>query len=131
MGDDWDDLPLLLTVEEAGRLLRVGRSHAYNQVTLYFASCGTDGIPLFDLEACCASKAGALRTGHQPTDMTPARRLTSAGRPTSSVHDIVSAGPIEVRPSVVLCQSATILSVAVECHSGGSAALTPIGLRSP
>ena len=45
MADDWSDLPLLLTVEEAGRLLRVGRSHAYNQVTLYFASGGTAGIP--------------------------------------------------------------------------------------
>jgi hypothetical protein len=49
MADDWSDLPLLLTVEEAGRLLRVGRSHAYNQVTLYFASGGTDGIPALRL----------------------------------------------------------------------------------
>ena len=49
MADDWSDLPLLLTVEEAGRLLRVGRSHAYNQVTLYFASGGIDGIPAIRL----------------------------------------------------------------------------------
>ena len=49
MADDWSDLPLLLTVEEAARLLRVGRSHAYNQVTLYFASAGTDGIPALRL----------------------------------------------------------------------------------
>ena len=49
MADDWEQLPLLLTVEEAGRLLRVGRSHAYNQVTLYFASGGTDGIPALRL----------------------------------------------------------------------------------
>jgi Helix-turn-helix domain len=49
MPDEWRDLPLLLTVEEAGRLLRVGRSHAYNQVTLYFASGGTDGIPALRL----------------------------------------------------------------------------------
>ena len=44
-----EQLPLLLTVEEAGRLLRVGRSHAYNQVTLYFASGGTDGVPALRL----------------------------------------------------------------------------------
>ena len=49
MADSWSDLPLLLTVEEAGRLLRVGRSHAYNQVTLYFASGGTEGIPALRL----------------------------------------------------------------------------------
>ena len=49
MADEWSDLPLLLTVEEAARLLRVGRSHAYNQVTLYFASGGTDGIPALRL----------------------------------------------------------------------------------
>lgn len=49
MADDWSDLPMLLTVEEAGRLLRVGRSHAYNQVTLYFASGGTDCVPALRL----------------------------------------------------------------------------------
>ena len=49
MADDWEQLPLLLTVAEAGRLLRVGRSHAYNQVTLYFTSGGTDGIPALRL----------------------------------------------------------------------------------
>lgn len=49
MADDWDDLPLLLTVEEAGRLLRVGRSSAYSQVTLYFGTGGTDGIPALRL----------------------------------------------------------------------------------
>ncbi len=49
MNDDWDDLPLLLTVEEARRLLRVGRSHAYNQVAVYFASGGIDGVPALRL----------------------------------------------------------------------------------
>ena len=45
MDDAWADLPMLLTVDEAARLLRVGRSHAYNQTTLYFETGGLDGIP--------------------------------------------------------------------------------------
>ena len=68
MGDCWDDLPLLLTVEEAARLLRVGRSHAYNQVTLYFASGGTDGIPALRLGGLLRVPKHALHelvtTGH-------------------------------------------------------------------
>jgi hypothetical protein len=45
MDDAWADLPMLLTVDEAARLLRAGRSHAYNQTTLYFETSGIEGIP--------------------------------------------------------------------------------------
>jgi hypothetical protein len=47
--DGWSDLPFLLTVEEAARVLRVGRSLAYDQTTLYFKSGGTQGIPVIRL----------------------------------------------------------------------------------
>ena len=49
MDDAWADLPMLLMVDEAARLLRVGRSHAYNQTTLYFETSGIDGIPAIRL----------------------------------------------------------------------------------
>lgn len=47
--DGWGDLPFLLTVEEAARVLRVGRSLAYDQTTLYFKSGGVQGIPVIRL----------------------------------------------------------------------------------
>ena len=50
MADLWSDLPLLLIVEEAARLLRVGRSHAYNQTTIYFATGGLEGIPAIRID---------------------------------------------------------------------------------
>ena len=43
--DDWDDLPILLKVDEAMRVLRIGRSKAYEMTTLYETSGGTKGLP--------------------------------------------------------------------------------------
>jgi hypothetical protein len=43
--DDWDDLPILLKVDEAMRVLRIGRSKAYEMTTLYESSGGTQGLP--------------------------------------------------------------------------------------
>ena len=42
---EWDELPVLLKVDEAMRLLRIGRSKAYEMTTLYEASGGTQGLP--------------------------------------------------------------------------------------
>ena len=47
--DEWKDLPLTLTVEEAARLLRIGRSHAYNLIKVYFATDGIEGLPALRL----------------------------------------------------------------------------------
>ena len=44
-----DRLPQLLTVEEAGRLLRVGRTKAYAMATEWRTSGGRSGLPVVDL----------------------------------------------------------------------------------
>ncbi len=43
--DEWDALPMMLTVIDAARLLRIGRSKAYELTTLYASSGGTQGLP--------------------------------------------------------------------------------------
>lgn len=45
----WSNLPLTLTVEEAARLLRISRAHAYNLSKLYEATCGAEGLPVLRL----------------------------------------------------------------------------------
>ncbi len=47
--DEWSGLPLMLTVEDAARVLRIGRSHAYNLTKVYFGSGGTLGLPALRL----------------------------------------------------------------------------------
>ena len=47
--DEWSGLPLMLTVEDAARVLRIGRSHAYNLTKFYFVSGGNDGLPALRL----------------------------------------------------------------------------------
>lgn len=40
-----DDLPVMLTVEEAAAFLRIGRSAAFRQAELFRATAGREGIP--------------------------------------------------------------------------------------
>ena len=44
--DEWAELPMLLKVEEAARVLRIGRSKAYEMTTLYVTSDGKEGLPV-------------------------------------------------------------------------------------
>lgn len=44
-----DDLPDFLTVEEAARILRVGRSRAYELTQRWRATAGKEGIPVVQL----------------------------------------------------------------------------------
>jgi hypothetical protein len=46
---EFDSLPLVLTVEEAARVLRIGRSAAYDQTALYQATDGAAGLPVVRL----------------------------------------------------------------------------------
>ena len=49
ISDEWNDLPMMLTVEDAACVLRIGRSHAYNLTKVYFASGGVEGLPVLRL----------------------------------------------------------------------------------
>ena len=46
--DEWDALPIMLTIDEAARVLRIGRSKAYEAAT-YTSSGGTQGLPCLRL----------------------------------------------------------------------------------
>ena len=56
-----DDLPAMLTVEEAARVLRIGRSLAYQLATRYLDSRGTDGLPVLRLGGVLRVPGFALR----------------------------------------------------------------------
>jgi hypothetical protein len=45
-GDLHEELPLVLSVEEAARLLRIGRSAAYEQARIFRATGGREGLPV-------------------------------------------------------------------------------------
>lgn len=40
-----DELPEVLTVEEAARLLRISRGLAFQQAAVFWETCGAEGIP--------------------------------------------------------------------------------------
>ncbi len=42
--DEWRELPIMLTVEDAARVLRVSRSKAYEMAKQYTATGGTTGL---------------------------------------------------------------------------------------
>ena len=70
MAEGEQEIPDFLTVEEAGRVLRIGRTAAYQLANLYLETGGRDGIP-------------AIRMGRQLR--IPAGRLEDlAGRPLSA-----------------------------------------------
>ena len=55
-----EQLPLLLTVEEAAGLLRIGRTLAYELARRYEASGGTAGLPVMRLGGCLRVPTWAL-----------------------------------------------------------------------
>ena len=64
-------VPALLTVEEAARALRIGRSLAYQLARDYESSGGVEGLPVIRLGACMRVPRWALielmRTGRVVT----------------------------------------------------------------
>jgi hypothetical protein len=82
-----EDLPAMLTVEEAARVLRIGRSLAYQLATRYLDSGGTDGLPVLRLGGVLRVPGLALRelitTGTivQLTSAPTTQSRTSASRP--------------------------------------------------
>lgn len=55
-----EQLPLLLTVEEAAAMLRIGRTLAYELARRYEVSGGTDGLPVMRLGGCLRVPTWAL-----------------------------------------------------------------------
>ena len=47
--DEWDSLPIMLTIDEAATVLRIGRSKAYEMAATYTSSGGTQGLPCLRL----------------------------------------------------------------------------------
>jgi len=47
--DEWNALPIMLTIDEAARVLRIGRSKAYEMAATYTSSGGTQGLPCLRL----------------------------------------------------------------------------------
>jgi len=47
--DEWNALPIMLTIDEAARVLRIGRSKAYEMAATYTSSVGTQGLPCLRL----------------------------------------------------------------------------------
>ena len=47
--DEWDALPIMLTIDEAARVLRIGRSKVYEMAATYTSSGGTQGLPCLRL----------------------------------------------------------------------------------
>ena len=45
-GSSEPELPLVLSVEEAARILRIGRSAAYEQARIFRATGGRQGLPV-------------------------------------------------------------------------------------
>lgn len=88
--DGWEALPIVLTIDEAARVLRIGRSKAYEMAATYTSSGGTQGLPVLRLGDLLRVPRFALReyvtTGHiaqlipqQPANATP--DATASRRP--------------------------------------------------
>ena len=52
--------PAVLTVEEAARILRIGRSAAYDQARRFIATGGAEGLPAVRLGRCLRVPRQAL-----------------------------------------------------------------------
>ena len=89
--DDWDALPIVLTVNDAARVLRIGRSKAYEMAALYTSSSGTRGLPCLRIGDLVRIPKVALHefvtTGHiaqlarQPDDDAIANASARSKRP--------------------------------------------------
>lgn len=70
-----DELPDLLTVEEAARFLRIGRTLAFQEAARFRATAGREGIPKCASAGACGcpgpSCSGASASTARPRDAGP------------------------------------------------------------
>ncbi len=82
--DTDSSLPPLLTIDEAARVLRIGRSLAYQLAREYESSDGDDGLPVIRVGTCLRVPRWALielvRTG-RVVSLRPRRPHIAAVRP--------------------------------------------------
>ena len=106
--DDWDALPIMLTIDEAARVLRIGRSKAYEMAATYTSSCGTQGLPVLRLGDLLRVPKFALHeyvtTGHvvqlieqRDANATPDATVCRVGWHASPPHPIAPSCPCSVR----------------------------------
>lgn len=85
--DEWDALPMMLTVIDAARVLRIGRSKAYELTTLYASSGGTQGLPCLRLGDLLRVPKAALHefvTTGRIVQLIPQRDANATGDATAS-----------------------------------------------
>ena len=85
--DEWEAMPIMLTVDEAARVLRIGRSKAYEMAATYTSSLGTQGLPVLRLGDLLRVPKFALHeyvtTGHI-VQLTPQQAANATGDATDS-----------------------------------------------
>jgi len=77
-----DPLPDVLTIEEAARVLRVGRTAAYEQARVWRETQGQAGLPNFRMGDALRVPAAALEKmlGRPLSSIPPPRRRKPSGR---------------------------------------------------
>jgi hypothetical protein len=98
--------PLLYTVQEAARKLHIGRTLAYQQVELYLATGGSDGIPTIKIGNCLRVPRPALLT------LAYTGRVVSPAELEAFVRDLLNRSN---RPARIVVRRAT------RATSGGDA----------
>ena len=61
-----EDLPLVLTIEEAAEILRISRWAAYEQARIWRESGGRDGLPVLTLGRCLRVSRATLEEMLRP-----------------------------------------------------------------
>ena len=74
-----EDLPLVLTIEEAAEVLRISRWAAYEQARIWRESGGRQGLPVLTLGRCLRVSRATLRPTDERVQLSQANaRLRSA-----------------------------------------------------
>ena len=84
------DLPLLLTVDEAGAVLRIGRTKAYAMAREWRVTGGRSGLPVIDL-------GNVLRVPRRALEDLIGAELTEVP---DGHHPAPAADPLEAKPTV-------------------------------